>query len=293
MATAPATQNEQQTAPGVLRVRLVPYTPAYSASSALPHSLTMSPSLRFPPQERLLPPNHVLKIGRFTDRHQRMASPSSPGSTEDIRFRSKVVSRHHAELWQESGVLYLKDTASSSGTFLNQMRLAPQNVPSAPVRLKDGDCLQLGVEYRGGEEEVYRCVRMRVELNRPAQAPAYRAQALAALPNTTNGTRADTSCCICLLPLRRTPLLVTACLHTFHFACVRPLLRVPSRSGRTEEVDGFTCPLCRCYVDLLAEPPDDGEDWNDEDLPDPATPQPDAQEKREENLVHAMRNARV
>jgi len=256
----------------------------------------MSPSLRFPPQERILPPNHVLKIGRFTDRHQRMASPSSPTSLEDIRFRSKVVSRNHAELWQEDGVLYIKDTASSSGTFLNQMRLAPQNVPSGPVKLKDGDCLQLGVEYRGGEEEVYRCVRMRIELNRPVvQNAAYRAQALTGIPGFPGRPSNDMACCICLLPLRRTPLLVTACLHCFHFACVRPLLRVPSRGGtRTEEADGFTCPLCRCYVDLLAEPPDECEEWNDDDLmPDATTPQPEAQEKRDETLVHAMRNARV
>jgi pSer/pThr/pTyr-binding forkhead associated (FHA) protein len=75
----------------------------------------------------------------------------------------------------EDGYPYVKDTASSSGTFLNHTRLSQQNIASAPVKLRDGDCLQLGVEYRGGEEEVYRCVRMRIEIDRPVdQCKSYR-----------------------------------------------------------------------------------------------------------------------
>ena len=80
---------------------------------------------------------------------------------------------------------------------------------------------------------------------------------------------ATEACCICLLPLRKTPLLVTTCMHCFHFSCVRPLLRVTVRSPGTsrvvqEEADGFLCPLCRTYVDLNAEPPEEeDEDWTD------------------------------
>lgn len=160
--TDPASDHSQRT----LRIRLVPYTPNFATSTHMPHH-TLSPSLRFPPVERQLPPRIVLKIGRFTDRHHSQRSVRPP-LQEDIRFRSKVVSRHHAELWLgEDGSVYIRDTASSSGTFLNNTRLSPQSVASGPVKLKDGDTLQLGVEYRGGEEEVYRCVRMRIELGRP------------------------------------------------------------------------------------------------------------------------------
>jgi pSer/pThr/pTyr-binding forkhead associated (FHA) protein len=40
-------------------------------------------------------------------------------------FKSKVVSRNHAECWMKNGVVYVKDSGSSSGTFLNGMRLSP------------------------------------------------------------------------------------------------------------------------------------------------------------------------
>lgn len=60
----------------------------------------------------------------------------------------------------------LRDTASSSGTFLNHIRLSSPSVESRPFPLKDGDVIQLGVDYQGGTEEIYRCVKIRVELNR-------------------------------------------------------------------------------------------------------------------------------
>jgi pSer/pThr/pTyr-binding forkhead associated (FHA) protein len=40
-------------------------------------------------------------------------------------FKSKVVSRNHAECWMKNGTVYVKDSGSSSGTFLNGMRLSP------------------------------------------------------------------------------------------------------------------------------------------------------------------------
>lgn len=85
-------------------------------------------------------------------------------------FRSKVVSRSHAEIWCEpGGKFFIRDTASSSGTFLNHIRLSSPNVQSRPQLLKDGDVLQLGVDYQGGAEEMYRCVKMRVEVGREWQ----------------------------------------------------------------------------------------------------------------------------
>lgn len=43
---------------------------------------------------------------------------------------------------------------------------------SRPQLLKDGDVLQLGVDYQGGAEEMYRCVKMRVEIGREWQRGA-------------------------------------------------------------------------------------------------------------------------
>lgn len=43
---------------------------------------------------------------------------------------------------------------------------------SRPQLLKDGDVVQLGVDYQGGAEEMYRCVKMRVEIGREWQRGA-------------------------------------------------------------------------------------------------------------------------
>jgi len=37
---------------------------------------------------------------------------------------------------------------------------------------QDGDVLQLGVDYQGGQEDMYRCVKMRVEMGRDWQRGA-------------------------------------------------------------------------------------------------------------------------
>ncbi|KAI8379217.1 uncharacterized protein BYT42DRAFT_568033 [Radiomyces spectabilis] len=117
-----------------------------------------SRSLIFDIVDRELEAGLYIKIGRFTDR---ITSPNH------ISFKSKVVSRAHCELWLENdGKLYLRDTKSSSGTFLNHIRLSAANQESRPTEIKDGDIVQLGVDYQGGQEEIYRSVKMRFEINR-------------------------------------------------------------------------------------------------------------------------------
>jgi pSer/pThr/pTyr-binding forkhead associated (FHA) protein len=76
------------------------------------------------------------------------------------------VSRKHCELWCEDSNWFIKDVKSSSGTFLNHIRLSQPNVESKPFRIKDGDIIQLGIDFRGGEEMIFRCVKIRVECNR-------------------------------------------------------------------------------------------------------------------------------
>lgn len=132
----------------------------------MPH-LEATRSLHFEPIDRDATPNTTLRVGRFTDKSGLQPQPGR------IMFRSKVVSRSHAEVWcDDAGKFYIRDTKSSSGTFLNHIRLSAPGVESRPFALKDGDVLQLGVDYQGGTEEIYRCVKMRVELNRAWQRGA-------------------------------------------------------------------------------------------------------------------------
>lgn len=208
------------------------------------------------------------------------AIPSSTGGagrvdTGRIAFKSKVVSRGHAEIWSESGgKVFIRDTKSSSGTFLNHIRLSAPNVESKPFQIKDGDVVQLGVDYQGGTEEIYRCVKMRVELNRgwqrganqfnvnalrqlralqgsPLPDPATAAQAKAksdaavapAVVPTNRQSLNVTDCCICLFSVTVCQaLFIAPCSHVFHYKCIRPLLNMHH--------PGFSCPLCRTFADL-------------------------------------------
>lgn len=66
--------------------------------------------------------------------------------------------------------MYIRDTKSSSGTFLNHVRLSAAGNESRPVELHDGDIVQLGVDFQGGREEMYRSVKMKFELNRSSRS---------------------------------------------------------------------------------------------------------------------------
>ncbi|TKY85349.1 hypothetical protein EX895_005511 [Sporisorium graminicola] len=198
-----------------------------------------------------------------------------------IAFKSKVVSRGHAEIWCESGgKFFIRDTKSSSGTFLNHIRLSGPNLESKPFAIKDGDVVQLGVDYQGGTEEIYRCVKMRVELNRGWQREANQFNvnafrqlralqgtplsatntddkgkaASAALP-TNRQSVSVTDCCICLFSVTVCQaLFIAPCSHVFHYKCIRPLLNLHH--------PGFSCPLCRTFADLDADVEED-EAWQE------------------------------
>lgn len=125
------------------------------------------PSLQFPTITRTLPDESaVVRVGRYSERDNVPETPANMPSAAAIGFKSKVVSRKHCELWCKDGSWYIKDVKSSSGTFLNHIRLSQPNVESKPFRIKDGDIIQLGIDFRGGEEMIFRCVKIRVECNR-------------------------------------------------------------------------------------------------------------------------------
>jgi pSer/pThr/pTyr-binding forkhead associated (FHA) protein len=92
--------------------------------------------------------------------------PGNQPSAAPVGFKSKVVSRRHCEFWYEDGKWYIKDVKSSSGTFLNHIRLSPPSQESKAFPINDGDIVQLGIDFKGGEEMIFRCVKMRLELNR-------------------------------------------------------------------------------------------------------------------------------
>ncbi|KAG2033241.1 SMAD/FHA domain-containing protein [Suillus americanus] len=105
-----------------------------------------------------------VRIGRFTN-----SLAVNARCTDKIAFNTKVLSRFHAEIWSDNGKLYIKDTKSSSGTFLNHVRLSPAGSESAPHQIKEGDIVQLGLDYQGGSEDIWKSVKIRVEIGRDLQ----------------------------------------------------------------------------------------------------------------------------
>ncbi|KAF9020609.1 hypothetical protein BDZ89DRAFT_1138535 [Hymenopellis radicata] len=136
-------------------------------------------------------------------------------TTGKIAFKSKIVSRTHAELWMDNGGSIMVDTESKW------------------FPLADGDILQLGVDYQGGLEDAYKAVKIRVEIGREPET-AFDTSALRALnalaksesqPSTESKKQIIPDCCICLCGISvRQALFTTPCCHTFHFKCIRPLI---------------------------------------------------------------------
>lgn len=138
----------------------------------LPHQdpRSIRPSLLFPATSRTLPHEDcVVRVGRYSERDTNPNPPPHTPSSAPVGFKSKVVSRRHCEFWCSQGQWYIKDVKSSSGTFLNHIRLSQPSTESKPFPVHDGDVVQLGIDFRGGEEMIFRCVKIRVECNRAWQ----------------------------------------------------------------------------------------------------------------------------
>lgn len=128
------------------------------------------PSLNFAPIIRTLPSgSSVIRVGRYSERDGIAAANPARPSDAPVGFKSKVVSRKHCEFSFVDGSWQIKDVSSSSGTFLNHVRLSQPNTESKLFAVKDGDVVQLGIDFRGGEEMIFRCVKIRIECNRSWQ----------------------------------------------------------------------------------------------------------------------------
>jgi len=125
------------------------------------------PSLTFPIVTRTIAAaGQRVKVGRYSERDQAADSQASAKTAAPVGFKSKVVSRRHCELWCDNGQWFIKDVKSSSGTFLNHVRLSSPGMESRAFPLNDGDIVQLGIDFKGGEEVIFRCVKIRIECNR-------------------------------------------------------------------------------------------------------------------------------
>lgn len=242
---------------GLYSVRLTPLIDHSSSNTGL----------YFAPIIRKTKSNLMITIGRYTEKNK-AAAHAPQGSNAPIVFKSKVVSRTHASFQcNEEGQWFVKDCKSSSGTFLNHIRLSPASQESSLMPLVDGDIIQLGMDYRGGTEEVYRCVKMRCEFNKSWQRKVnqFNLQIHQKLKNLSlqqpngeisnpinNALKNDelSECAICLLKLEPCQaLFISPCSHSWHYKCIRPII--------IKSYPQFYCPNCRSMCDLETDIEDD------------------------------------
>lgn len=301
----PSEQAQAETTPAMTRTR------AATVSDAPPHldilpSIRFStfydpraprPSLTFSPVSRTLPTgSEVIRVGRYSERDNQPNVPPNVPSAAPVGFKSKVVSRRHCEFWYEEGKWYIKDVKSSSGTFLNHIRLSPPGTESKPFPINDGDIVQLGIDFKGGEEMIFRCVKMRLELNRGWQNKLNtfnmnthkKLRTLISGSTDQAGSSSQSSaqdCSICLNNIAPCQcLFVAPCSHTWHYKCIRSLLSSPSYPI-------FICPNCRAAADLEAEV-EDPEDWEQVESDEGAKGQRDGAETLQANALPAPRRSR-
>ncbi|KAF2161367.1 hypothetical protein M409DRAFT_59083 [Zasmidium cellare ATCC 36951] len=275
----PAFDNTPTTDPFTM---LAPSAPANTAAGPskdqlptirfIPHVETRSsrPSLQFTALSRTLKnTTAVVRVGRYSERDNHTGDPN----TLPVGFKSKVVSRRHCEFWCTEGQWYIKDVKSSSGTFLNHVRLSSPGVESRPYPVNDGDVVQLGIDFKGGEELIFRCVKIRVECNRGWQkslnsfnTAAHKRLFKSALKTKNRDSDAmsvnSSECSICLNPVAPCQaLFVAPCSHVWHYKCVRNLIHGP-------QWPNFVCPNCRFVADLDAdvEQPEDEDYMYDEEM---------------------------
>ena len=95
----------------------------------------------------LIPTNSTFnqKVINLTDKAKvrigRQTNPKTVPTQYNGYFDSKVLSRVHAEIWNDGGRILIKDLKSSNGTFLNDQRLSPEGTESEPMELQPGDKL--------------------------------------------------------------------------------------------------------------------------------------------------------
>ncbi|CAE6483753.1 unnamed protein product, partial [Rhizoctonia solani] len=186
---------------------LITNAPREPSTARPPHYLRIAPyvdpsahTLHFEPVTRdVRAGGAFLRIGRFTDRVG--AAARQPDSTK-IGFRSKVVSRAHAEIWcAPNGKFMICNTRSSSDTFLNHTPLSAPNIESRPSELHDGDIVQLGLHHHGGNEEIYRCIKIR-DWSKDKGKDKARPSGGSAIAGPSNSRKTSVADCrICLFPV--------------------------------------------------------------------------------------------
>ncbi|KAG8777935.1 hypothetical protein FRC12_000123 [Ceratobasidium sp. 428] len=101
----------------------------------------------FIPKQLTLAGGARIKIGRQT------SATTTPGEHNGI-FDSQILSRLHAEVWEEDSGIYIRDVKSLNGTFINGERLSAEWVESEPWELKSEDVVEFGMDIFDEDQKI-------------------------------------------------------------------------------------------------------------------------------------------
>ncbi|KAH7919818.1 hypothetical protein BV22DRAFT_1133559 [Leucogyrophana mollusca] len=123
------------------------------ASFSSPHNQPAFPALYLYPLNDTFIPKHVTLIDGQRVKIGRQTNTKTVPAERNGYFDSKVLSRQHAEIWEEGGRIFMKDVKSSNGTFINGERLSPKGVESYPFELKNDDIVEFGIDIIGEDNK--------------------------------------------------------------------------------------------------------------------------------------------
>lgn len=115
--------------------------------------------------------NPYMRISLKSPAHLgRAADPLVPNSY--ALPTSQVISRSHIQFSEKNGIIYVSDSGSHTGTWLNGKRLAESGIPSAEFEVKDGDIVRMGADYKPKDPNVNKelkhfCIMFRVYIRKP------------------------------------------------------------------------------------------------------------------------------
>jgi hypothetical protein len=113
----------------------------------------MCPALYLYPLNESFIPKHISLLPQQRVKIGRQTNVKTVPAERNGYFDSKVLSSQHAEVWEESGKIFIKDVKSSNGTFINGERLSAEGLESEPFELKTDDIVEFGIDIVGEDNK--------------------------------------------------------------------------------------------------------------------------------------------
>ncbi|TBU52602.1 hypothetical protein BD310DRAFT_981744 [Dichomitus squalens] len=123
------------------------------APFSAPHVPVPLPALYLYPLNDSFIPKHISLVNSQRVKIGRQTNAKTVPAERNGYFDSKVLSRQHAEVWEENGKIFIKDVKSSNGTFINGERLSPEGLESEPYELKTDDIVEFGIDIVGEDNK--------------------------------------------------------------------------------------------------------------------------------------------